>query len=74
MEAEVQVSLTSYLTSTRTEACVARFDRVYIRPSESNNLVAEQFGLVGLKRVEGTQSFPSDHWGLRLSLKLSQEQ
>jgi len=50
-----------------------RFDRVYIRPSENSNLVAEQFGLIGLQKVEGTQSFPSDHWGVRLGLKLSQE-
>ena len=51
-----------------------RFDRIYIRPSETENLVADQFGLIGLERVEGTQSFPSDHWGIRLGLKLSQEQ
>ena len=51
-----------------------RFDRIYIRPSETENLVADQFGLIGLERVEGTQSFPSDHWGIKLGLKLSQEQ
>ena len=49
--------------------CV-RFDRVYLRPSDSRNCVAEQFGLVGLNKVEGTQSFPSDHWGVRIGLKL----
>ena len=51
-----------------------RFDRIYIRPSDTENLVADQFGLIGLERVAGTQSFPSDHWGIRLGLKLSQEQ
>jgi len=49
-----------------------RFDRVYIRESESSNMRAEQFGLLGLEKVEGTQSFPSDHWGVRVGLKLSQ--
>ena len=47
-----------------------RFDRVYLRPSDSRNCVAEQFGLVGLNKVEATQSFPSDHWGVRIGLKL----
>ena len=51
-----------------------RFDRLYVRPSQTENLLAEQFGLIGLEKVEGTQSFPSDHWGIRLGLKLSQEQ
>ena len=48
-----------------------RFDRVYIRSSDIKNLIADQFGLVGLEKVEGTQSFPSDHWGVRVQLKLS---
>ena len=48
-----------------------RFDRVYIRRSES--VVPEQFGLIGLEKVEGTQSFPSDHWGIRISLKLNHQ-
>ena len=51
-----------------------RFDRLYVRPSQTENLLADQFGLIGLEKVEGTQSFPSDHWGIRLGLKLSQEQ
>jgi len=51
-----------------------RFDRIYIRPSLKTDLKAEQFGLLGLQKVEGTQSFPSDHWGILLRLVLSQEQ
>ena len=43
-----------------------------MRPSETKNVKAEQFGLIGLEKVEGTQSFPSDHWGIRVGLKLSQ--
>ena len=50
------------------------FDRLYVRPSQTENLLADQFGLIGPEKVEGTQSFPSDHWGIRLGLKLSQEQ
>jgi len=49
-----------------------RFDRVYVRPSGSGNMRADQFGLLGLEKVEGTQSFPSDHWGVRVGLKLTQ--
>lgn len=50
-----------------------RFDRVYIRSSEAKNMAPQQFGLLGLEKVEATQSYPSDHWGIRVSLKLSQE-
>ena len=50
------------------------FDRLYVRPSQTENLLADQFGLIGPEKVEGTQSFPSDHWGIRVVLKLFQEQ
>jgi len=50
-----------------------RFDRVYVRFSETRNMDPQQFGLLGLEKVEATQSYPSDHWGIRVSLKLSQE-
>ena len=50
-----------------------RFDRVYIRFSDTNNVIADQFGLVGLEKVAGTQAFPSDHWGIRVQLKLSHQ-
>merc|ERR1719186_2475077 len=50
-----------------------RFDRVYIRQSEASSARAVKFGLVGLQKVEGTQSFPSDHWGIRVGLGLQQE-
>jgi len=41
-----------------------RFDRVYLR--QSARVTAEHFGLVGLEKVAGTQSFPSDHWGIQV--------
>ena len=49
-----------------------RFDRVYIRPSGSRDMRASRFGLVGRERVEASQMFPSDHWGIRLDFKLPQ--
>ena len=30
-----------------------------------------QFLLLGKKKVEGTNFYPSDHWGVRLGLRLS---
>jgi len=51
-----------------------RFDRVYVRQSEASSARAVKFGLVGLQKVEGTQSFPSDHWGVRVGLGLQQEE
>ncbi|KAK4289355.1 hypothetical protein Pmani_037668 [Petrolisthes manimaculis] len=47
-----------------------RFDRVYLRPSNPPTLNAEHFGLVGIQRVTGTQSFPSDHWGIIIHFKV----
>nr|XP_027207911.1 tyrosyl-DNA phosphodiesterase 2-like [Penaeus vannamei] len=41
-----------------------RFDRVYLRPSNPPIITPRHFGLVGLEKVRGTQSFPSDHWGI----------
>jgi len=50
-----------------------RFDRVYIRDSTPASGKAANFGLVGLQKITGTQSFPSDHWGLRIQLGLKQQ-
>lgn len=50
-----------------------RFDRIYLRDSQPASVRASQFGLVGLQKITGTQSFPSDHWGLRAKLELRQE-
>jgi len=50
-----------------------RFDRVYWRGSQAKDATPSQFGLLGLNKVIGTQSFPSDHWGIRLALKLIQK-
>ena len=48
-----------------------RFDRVYIRSSENENLRPDEFGLMGMEKVEGTEFHPSDHWGIKIVLKLS---
>ena len=29
--------------------------------------------MVGLEKVEGSQAFPSDHWGIRVDLELRQQ-
>ena len=49
-----------------------RFDRVYVRQSEARSVRTVKFGLVGLQKVEGTQAYPSDHWGIRVGLELRQ--
>jgi len=51
-----------------------RFDRIYLRPSQPARVTAQNFGLVGLQKIHGTQSFPSDHWGLIVKLKLDQDE
>jgi len=51
-----------------------RFDRVYHRPAASYSTQLAHFGLIGLQKITGTQSFPSDHWGLCIKLKLDQQQ
>ncbi|XP_046400306.1 tyrosyl-DNA phosphodiesterase 2-like isoform X2 [Ischnura elegans] len=43
-----------------------RFDRAYIKYSLMREVVPQHFGLLGLQKVAGTQSFPSDHWGIRV--------
>lgn len=41
-----------------------RFDRAYVRQTSPPCVRPKYFGLVGLQKVFGTQSFPSDHWGI----------
>jgi len=50
-----------------------RFDRVYIRDSAPKSGKATYFGFLGLQKITGTQSFPSDHWGLKIHLGLEQQ-
>ncbi len=38
-----------------------RLNRLYVHGKRA---AAQRFGLVGLNKIEGMQSFPSDHWGL----------
>jgi len=49
-----------------------RFDRIYLRDSTPSKVLPNHFGLLGLQRITGTQSFPSDHWGLSVRFSLSQ--
>jgi len=51
-----------------------RFDRVYLKDSQPSKVKAKSFGLIGLQRITGAQSFPSDHWGISIELALSQDQ
>jgi hypothetical protein len=44
-----------------------RFDRLYV---PGKHAAAQRFSLVGLEKVAGTQSYPSDHWGLLVKLSL----
>jgi len=48
-----------------------RFDRVYFKPSQKNDIKPEHFGLVGIEKVPGHQVFPSDHWGIFCIFKIS---
>lgn len=41
-----------------------RFDRVYMRQATPPVITPRHFGLLGLEKAPGTQSFPSDHWGI----------
>ncbi|XP_068201510.1 tyrosyl-DNA phosphodiesterase 2-like isoform X2 [Palaemon carinicauda] len=41
-----------------------RFDRVYLKQATPAAVTPKHFGLVGIQKVAGTQSFPSDHWGI----------
>jgi len=50
-----------------------RFDRFYLKQSTSFSAHAEHFGLIGLQKIHGTNSFPSDHWGILLKLKVNQK-
>lgn len=43
-----------------------RFDRTYLRQAEPPCVRPKFFGLIGLEKVAGTQSFPSDHWGIKV--------
>ncbi len=44
-----------------------RFDRLYLRDSTPRRVKLVNFGLFGLEKVPGTQTFPSDHWGILTS-------
>ena len=47
-----------------------RFDRVLVRSSNLKNVTPKTFNLIGIEKVPGTQSFPSDHWGILISFDL----
>ncbi|KAL1478549.1 hypothetical protein MTO96_035000 [Rhipicephalus appendiculatus] len=46
-----------------------RFDRVYVRHSEPVHLMPAFFKLIGQKRLETEQCFPSDHWGVAVQFR-----
>ncbi|KAB7499836.1 Tyrosyl-DNA phosphodiesterase 2 [Armadillidium nasatum] len=48
----------------------ARYDRVYLHQSDPPSLKPLHFGLIGIQKVSGTQSFPSDHWGISVSFDI----
>ncbi|XP_045610571.1 tyrosyl-DNA phosphodiesterase 2 [Procambarus clarkii] len=48
-----------------------RFDRVYLRPSDPPIITPRHFGLLGLEKTSGTQSFPSDHWGVLIHFEVT---
>ncbi|KAJ8874106.1 hypothetical protein PR048_024947 [Dryococelus australis] len=50
-----------------------RFDRLYLRHSHPQRVRPAHFGLVGIEKVSGTQSFPSDHWGLQVFFEIKQD-
>ena len=41
-----------------------RFDRLYFRASSLIHIKPSAFNFAGTEKVAGTQSFPSDHWGI----------
>ncbi|XP_063231349.1 tyrosyl-DNA phosphodiesterase 2-like [Bacillus rossius redtenbacheri] len=50
-----------------------RFDRLYLRHAHPRRVVPAHFGLVGIEKVAGTQSFPSDHWGIQAFFDISDQ-
>ena len=48
-----------------------RFDRVLVQESLKKNVTAKSFNLIGIEKVPGTQTFPSDHWGILAVFNLS---
>ncbi|XP_049528623.1 tyrosyl-DNA phosphodiesterase 2 isoform X3 [Dermacentor silvarum] len=46
-----------------------RFDRIYLRHSEPAHLLPVSFELIGQKRLETEQCFPSDHWGIAVQFR-----
>eukprot|EP00096_Caligus_rogercresseyi_P015372 TRINITY_DN7818_c0_g1_i1.p1 TRINITY_DN7818_c0_g1~~TRINITY_DN7818_c0_g1_i1.p1 ORF type:complete len:354 (-),score=61.99 TRINITY_DN7818_c0_g1_i1:95-1156(-) len=50
-----------------------RFDRLYIKYNENKEVVSDFFGLLGIEKITGTQSFPSDHWGILTRFQIKSE-
>ncbi|CAB4057271.1 TDP2 [Lepeophtheirus salmonis] len=48
-----------------------RFDRLYIKYNENYDVKSDFFGLIGIEKISGTQSFPSDHWGILTRFRIS---
>lgn len=50
-----------------------RFDRMYLRNSHPQSVLPLFFGLVGIQKVAGTQTFPSDHWGIQVHFEIEKK-
>uniref|UniRef100_A0A6M2CWU3 Tyrosyl-DNA phosphodiesterase 2 n=1 Tax=Rhipicephalus microplus TaxID=6941 RepID=A0A6M2CWU3_RHIMP len=46
-----------------------RFDRIYVRHSQPTHLKPVFFKLIGQRRLQNEQCFPSDHWGIAVQFK-----
>ena len=44
-----------------------RFDRLYLKSSSTARLKPVRFGFAGTEMVDGTRSFPSDHWAITVN-------
>ncbi|CAG0904768.1 unnamed protein product [Cyprideis torosa] len=51
-----------------------RFDRMYLKSNSNASPLLQplMFGLVGIVKVRETQSFPSDHWGIRALFQVNE--
>ena len=47
-----------------------RFDRILMKESAKKNIIPKSFNLIGIEKVPGTQTYPSDHWGILAAFDL----
>lgn len=61
----VNTNLQSRGANTRRE----RFDRVLMKNNRDKTVEAEDFTLIGLKKIS-SGLYPSDHWGIKVNISL----